>query len=236
VWRHQVATANAALAVMTDGLDPAWIVHRSHDLLVLDKPHGLLCQPGLGPELADSLISRVQRHWSAAQLVHRLDRDTSGLILVALTPELHRALSRLFAERQVLKRYVADVHGVPLEAQGLIELPIAKRQHRPPLYGVDSAGKPCITGWRLLEVIRPTGQNSALSRLELEPRTGRSHQLRVHLSAIGLPIVGDPLYGAQVAVGSERLHLHACALQLHHPLTSRSMLLEAPVPFELSCR
>jgi len=222
--------------VMAEPLDSTWIVHHGDDLIALNKPSGLLCQPGLGPALADSLITRVQHHWPQAQLVHRLDRDTSGLILVALTPELHRALSRLFAERQVLKRYVADVHGVPLEAQGLIELPIAKRQHRPPLYGVDSAGKPCITGWRLLEVIRPTGQNSALSRLELEPRTGRSHQLRVHLRAIGHPIVGDPLYGEQAAGGSERLHLHACVLQMHHPLTCRTMLLEAPVPFQLSCR
>lgn len=125
------------------------------------------------------MISRVQIHWPEAQLVHRLDRDTSGLILVALTAELHRELSRLFAERRVIKRYVADVHGVPRESQGLIELPIAKRQHRPPLYGVDPAGKACGTRWRLLQT---SGQ---FSRLELEPLTGRSHQLRVHLEAIG---------------------------------------------------
>ena len=221
---------------MAEPLDANWIVHHGDDLIVLNKPSGLLCQPGLGHALADSLITRVQHRWPQAQLVHRLDRDTSGLILVALTPELHRALSRLFAERQVLKRYVADVHGVPPEAQGVIELPIAKRQHRPPLYGVDPAGKPCSTGWRLLEVIPPTEQNPAWTRLELEPRTGRSHQLRVHLSAIGYPIVGDPLYGALASDGSERLHLHACALQLQHPLTSRTMLLEAPVPFQLPCR
>ena len=222
--------------VMVEPLDPTWIVHHGDDLLVLNKPSGLLSQPGLGQALADSLITRVQHRWPEAQLVHRLDRDTSGLILVAVTPELHRALSRLFAERQVLKRYVADVHGVPLEAQGVIELPIAKRQHRPPLYGVDVAGKPCITGWRRQEVVPPTGPNPAFSRLELQPITGRSHQLRVHLSAIGHPIVGDPLYGEQAAGGAERLHLHAGALQLHHPLTGRSMLLEAPVPFQLPCR
>jgi len=222
--------------VMAEPLDPTWIIHHCDDLLVLDKPTGLLCQPGLGQALADSLITRVQHRWPEAQLVHRLDRDTSGLILVALTPELHRALSLLFAERQVLKRYVADVHGVPAEAEGVIELPIAKRQHRPPLYGVDPAGKPCITRWRRLEEIQPTGQNAAISRLELEPVTGRSHQLRVHLSAIGHPIFGDPLYGEPAAWGAERLHLHACALQLQHPLTGRPMLLEAPVPFQLPCR
>ncbi len=222
--------------VMAEPLDPTWIIHHGDDLLVLNKPTGLLCQPGLGHALADSLITRVQHRWPEAQLVHRLDRDTSGLILVALTPELHRALSRLFAERQVLKRYVADVHGVPAEAAGVTELPIAKRQHRPPLYGVDPAGKPCITRWRLLEEIRPTGQTPAMSRLQLEPVTGRSHQLRVHLSAIGHPILGDPLYGEQAAGGAERLHLHACALELQHPLTGRTMLLEAPVPFQLPCR
>jgi tRNA pseudouridine32 synthase/23S rRNA pseudouridine746 synthase len=231
VWRYQVATANAALPVMTDGLDPAWIVHHSPDLLVLNKPHGLLCQPGLGPELADSLISRVQRQWPSGQLVHRLDRDTSGLILVAFTPELHRALSRLFAERRVHKRYVADVDGVPEQAEGLIELPIAKRQHRPPLYGVDPAGKGCATRWRLL------GQSSGCSRLELEPLTGRSHQLRVHLQAIGHPILGDPLYGpdakASLVAPIQRLHLHASRLGFAHPSSGQPLQFTAPTPFEL---
>jgi len=231
VWRHQVATANAALPVITHGLDPAWIVHHSHDLLVLNKPHGLLCQPGLGPELADSLISRVQGQWPSGQLVHRLDRDTSGLILVALTSELHRALSCLFAERRVQKRYVADVWGVPAQAEGLIELPIAKRQHRPPLYGVDRAGKACATRWRLM------GRSSGCSRLELEPLTGRSHQLRVHLQAIGHPIVGDPLYGpdasASLAAPIQRLHLHAAGLGFTHPNSGQPLQFMAPTPFEL---
>ena len=209
-------------------LDPAWIVHSASDLLVLNKPHGLLCQPGLGPELADSLISRVQIHWPEALLVHRLDRDTSGLILVALTAELHRELSRLFAERRVIKRYVADVHGVPREPQGLIELPIAKRQHRPPLYGVNPAGKACGTRWRLLQT---SGQ---FSRLELEPLTGRSHQLRVHLEAIGHPILGDPLYGPAVSHGTAaRLHLHAAALNWMHPGSGQLLAFEAVTPFVL---
>lgn len=216
---------------MTDGLDPAWIVHHSPDLLVLNKPHGLLCQPGLGPELADSLISRVQREWPSAQLVHRLDRDTSGLILVALSPELHRALSGLFAERRVQKRYVADVLGVPAQAEGLIELPLAKRQHRPPLYGVDPAGKACATRWRLL------GRSSCCSRLELEPLTGRSHQLRVHLQAIGHPILGDPLYApdasASLAAPIQRLHLHAGGLGFTHPSSGQPLQFTAPTPFEL---
>ena len=120
-------------------------------------------------------------------------------------------------KRQVLKRYVANVHGVLAEAEGVIELPIAKRQHRPPLYGVDPAGKPCITRWRLLETMPPTSSKPAWSRLELQPITGRSHQLRVHLEAIGHPIVGDQLYGKEPEINtcttSDRMHLHATELQ-----------------------
>ena len=208
---------------MAEPLDPASIVHCADDLLVLNKPSGLLCQPGLA--LPDSLISRVQVRWPGAQLVHRLDRDTSGLILVALTPELHRALSLLFAERRVQKRYVADVLGVPPVEAGLIELPIAKRQHRPPLYGVDPTGKPCCTRWRLLTAYATT------SRLELEPRTGRSHQLRVHLQALGHPILGDPLYGLPQASPVARLHLHASGLSFRHPNSGEAVRFELPVPF-----
>ena len=203
--------------------DTGWIVHHGDALLVLNKPSGLLCQPGLA--VADSLISRVQQHWPQAQLVHRLDRDTSGLILVALTPELHRALSRLFAERQVHKHYVADVHGVPAGVAGVVELPIAKRQHRPPLYGVDPAGRPCRTRWRLIAA------QGASSRLALEPLTGRSHQLRVHLQAIGHPILGDPLYGLPQAAPATRLHLHASGLRLRHPISGCALAFELPVPF-----
>jgi len=222
--------------VMAGPLNPNWIVHHAGDLLVLNKPTGLLSQPGLGPDLADSLMSRVQLHWPQARLVHRLDRDTSGLILVALSRELHRALSRLFAERQVVKRYVADVCGVPTGLEGRIELPIAKFQHRPPLYRVDQAGKSCITSWRQVAV-SPFGQGSSLySRLELKPLTGRSHQLRVHLQAIGHPIVGDPLYGVQGVGSADRLHLHASGLDLRHPLSGQLMVFEAAVPFQLPTR
>lgn len=209
-----------------DGFDPAWLVHGAADLLVLAKPAGLLSQPGLGPELADSLISRVQGRWPAAQLVHRLDRDTSGLLLVALDPALHRGLSALFAQRQVHKRYEAVVHGCPPQAAGSIQLAIAKRQHRPPLYGPDPAGKPCCTEWRRLS----PAPDGARSRLELIPHTGRSHQLRVHLSAIGHPIVGDPLYGPDPGV-AQRLHLHASDLRFRHPGSGQLLEFHAPCPF-----
>lgn len=191
---------------------------------MLAKPAGLLCQPGLGPALADSLITRVQRRWPEARLVHRLDRDTSGLILVALSAALHRDLSALFAKRAVGKRYLADVLGQPSGRSGRIALPIARRSSRPPLYGPDPAGKPSCTDWRLLAA------GPAISRLELWPRTGRSHQLRVHLSAIGHPILGDPLYGPPLS-SARRLHLHASDLHLRHPHSGERLAFHAPCPF-----
>ena len=213
---------------MAAELPEGWMCHRAADLLVFDKPAGLLCQPGLGPELSDSLITRVQRRWPAALLVHRLDRDTSGLILVALSADLHRALSALFAQRAVQKGYVAEVHGVPAAAEGCITLPIAKQRHRPPLYGPDPAGKACRTDWRLLAAA-PDG---ASSRLELRPLTGRSHQLRVHLRAIGHPILGDPLYGPPASgAGPQRLHLHATSLGFRHPQSGQELSFHSPCPF-----
>lgn len=218
----------AAGQLAADQLPDAWILHGADGLLVLDKPAGLLSQPGLGPDLADSLITRVRSRWPEAQLVHRLDRDTSGLILVALSADLHRELSALFAERAVQKLYVAEVHGVPDEPSGQITLPISKRQHRPPLYGADPAGKPCRTDWRLLAA----SSGGASSRLKLQPLTGRSHQLRVHFSAIGHPILGDPLYGPPLPQsGPRRLHLHATALGFRHPQSGQELSFHSPCPF-----
>ena len=205
-------------------IEPGWIVHRSHDLLMLDKPAGLLSQPGLGPQQADSLITRVQQRWPQAQLVHRLDRDTSGLVAVALEPALHRALSIAFAERRVLKHYVADVVGVPRAARGEIDWPLAKCQHQPPRYAVDGhLGKPARTQWWLIHA------SGGGSRLGLQPHTGRSHQLRVHLQALGHPILGDPLYGSPAT--ARRMHLHAIALAFDHPLNGEPMRFHSPVPF-----
>ena len=206
------------------------LLHDADDLLVFDKPAGLLCQPGLGAEQADSLISRVQRRWPEGRLVHRLDRDTSGLLLVASTAALHRQLSELFARRQVRKTYIAAVRGLPVQPSGRIALAIAKRQHRPPLYGADPAGKPSLTHWRRWGMVSLQG----CSRLVLHPLTGRSHQLRVHLQAIGHPILGDPLYGVIAAdreQGIGRMHLHAAGLCFQHPISGAVLRLRAPCPF-----
>ncbi len=210
---------------LIDDLSGIRLIHADQGLIVADKPAGLLCQPGLGANQADSLLSRLRHHWPSLQLVHRLDRDTSGLLLLSTNADLHRALSRLFAERRVLKIYRADVAGQPATPSGSITLALSKRSHQPPLYGPDPGGKPCRSDWRLLE------HRAGWSRLELVPHTGRSHQLRVHLAAIGHPILGDPLYGAPHAPASDRLKLHASRLAFEHPFTAEPMCFESPCPF-----
>ncbi len=191
-------------------------------LLALLKPSGLLSQPGLGPELADSLISRAQERWPEVRLVHRLDRDTSGLILLARDATTHRALSAAFAERRVRKTYLAVVQGLPADRGGVINQPLARIATRPPRYGVvplEQGGKPALTRWRVLRRFEGS------SLLLLQPRTGRSHQLRVHLADLGHPVLGDPLYGEPAA--APRLQLHAAGLQLLHPATGKPLHLRS---------
>lgn len=193
-----------------------------HDpwLLALAKPSGLLSQPGLGPEQADSLITRAQRRWPEVRLVHRLDRDTSGLILLARDADTHRLLSAAFADRRVHKTYLARVHGVPAARGGLIDQPLARLANRPPRYGVvpvEAGGKPALTRWRRLDPRR------CGNTLLLQPHTGRSHQLRVHLAWLGHPVLGDPLYGDPAS--APRLQLHAAGLRLRHPVTGRPLRL-----------
>ncbi|CAK6689367.1 Dual-specificity RNA pseudouridine synthase RluA [Cyanobium usitatum str. Tous] len=196
-------------------------------LLALVKPSGLLSQPGLGPELADSLISRAQERWPEVRLVHRLDRDTSGLILLARDATTHRVLSAAFAERRVRKTYLAMVQGLPADRGGIIDQPLARIATRPPRYGVvplECGGKSAFTRWRVLR--RFVGS----SLLLLQPRTGRSHQLRVHLAALGHPVLGDPLYGDPLygePAPAPRLQLHAAGLQLLHPATGKPLHLRS---------
>jgi len=196
-------------------------------LLALLKPSGLLSQPGLGPELADSLIGRAQERWPEARLVHRLDRDTSGLILLARDATTHRALSAAFAERRVRKTYLAVVQGLPADRGGVINQPLARIATRPPRYGVvplGQGGKPALTRWRVLRRFEGS------SLLLLQPRTGRSHQLRVHLADLGHPVLGDPIYGDSLygdLVPAPRLQLHAAGLQLLHPATGMPLHLRS---------
>ncbi len=202
-------------------------------LLVADKPAGLLCVPGRGEAGQDCLSARVQQRYPDALIVHRLDMGTSGLCVLARGPLMQRRLSMAFAAREVHKRYVAVVHG-RLTGSGdsvwnTIDLPLLPDWPNRPLSKVDHEnGKPSLTRWRVLE----HDSKANTTRVELEPVTGRSHQLRLHLQAIGHPILGDALYapGAVQAL-APRLLLHATALTLTHPASGQPLAPVSPVPF-----
>lgn len=195
-------------------IDPVLSVDET--LLVLDKPAGLLAVPGRGPDKQDCLSERVRQRYPDALVVHRLDMATSGLMLMARGHAAQRALSQQFAARSIHKRYVAIVHGCPAVDAGqwrVIDLPIALDWEQRPRRSIDAAtGKPSQSR---LRVLGPAGEGR--SRVELEPLTGRTHQLRVHLQAIGHPIVGDSLYGLPGDADEPRLLLHASSLALAHP-------------------
>jgi len=208
---------------------PLHLVHVDAALIVVDKPAGLLAVPGRGEGKQDCALSRVQAQWPEARVVHRLDMATSGLLLFARGAAAQRLLSMAFEQRAVAKRYVAIVAGRLDPAQGSIDLPLAADWPNRPRQQVDRArGKPSLTHYEAAEY------DSALdrSRVRLEPVTGRSHQLRVHLLAIGHPIVGDALYAPpDVAAASGRLLLHASRLELVHPTTGRALAFDNPAPF-----
>lgn len=203
------------------------VIYRDDRLLVLDKPSGLLSVPGRGPDLQDCLASRVQQAFPNALVVHRLDRDTSGLILMALDREAQCEISRQFEQRQVHKAYECVVSGQPDQTTGLIDLPIGRDYDHPPRYKIDSVhGRASQTRWHLIET------NTTGSRLEIRPITGRSHQIRLHLATLGHPILGDPLYANQAAfAAADRLLLHARDLQLAHPDTGQTISWQSACPF-----
>jgi tRNA pseudouridine32 synthase/23S rRNA pseudouridine746 synthase len=204
-------------------------LYEDEALLVFDKPAGLLSVPGRGDDKQDCLSLRVQARSPDARVVHRLDQGTSGLMLFARGTEMQRHLSRAFASRQIDKHYVAVVAGRMPAAAGRIELPLMADWPRRPLQKVDELeGKPSTTDWQLL------GFDAAqqASRLALQPLTGRTHQLRVHLAAVGHPILGDALYAPPDAIErAPRLLLHACALAFEHPLSAARLQLRCDAPF-----
>lgn len=206
--------------------------YADHTLLVLDKPSGLLAVPGRGVDKQDCLAARVQARYPDALVVHRLDMATSGLMVMARGAAAQRELSKAFAARAVTKRYIAVVAGrldVPSEEWGIIDMPIAVDWPRRPLRIVDRIhGKPSLTRWRVLGA----DETGAGTRVELEPVTGRSHQLRVHLRELGHPILGDALYAPpDVQARAGRLLLHAWSLRFAHPLTGDALAFESPAPF-----
>ena len=218
---------------MTDGFD---LLYADDDLLALNKPAGLLAVPGRGANKQDCLSARVQRVFPDALVVHRLDQATSGLLLMARGAPVQRLLGTALETRAVHKRYEAVVDGrldgATPETQGdgwgVIDLPLMADWPNRPKQQVHADGKPSVTRWRVLG----HDAQANTTRLLLEPVTGRTHQLRVHLQAVGHPILGDALYAPpDVQVRAPRLLLHACELRLAHPRTGEARTFACATPF-----
>jgi tRNA pseudouridine32 synthase/23S rRNA pseudouridine746 synthase len=208
------------------------VLYEDDALLVLDKPSGLLSVPGRGADKQDCLSRRAQCCYPNALVVHRLDMATSGLMVMARGAVSQRILNDAFATREVNKRYLAIVDGelkAPATQWGTIDLPIALDWPRRPLRIIDQErGQASVTRWRLLAYNRTEG----ISRLELEPVTGRSHQLRVHLQALGHAILGDALYACpRIQAMAPRLLLHASSMELQHPISRQAMRFVSPASF-----
>ncbi|WDE04892.1 bifunctional tRNA pseudouridine(32) synthase/23S rRNA pseudouridine(746) synthase RluA [Thalassomonas viridans] len=203
------------------------VVYQDNDIVVLNKASGLLSVPGRLPEHRDCLQTRVNKVLPGATIVHRLDMATSGLILMALNKAAHVAISRQFEKRQTQKRYLARVYGRIREETGEVDLPLICDWPNRPKQKVDHEhGKKSLTRYRTLSY----GENSTL--VELIPVTGRSHQLRVHMLALGHPILGDRLYAHDKALTiSPRLQLHAQMLTISHPVTGKSLTFTREAPF-----
>lgn len=207
------------------------IVFADSSLLVLNKPPNLLAVPGRGADKQDCLSARVRALYPDALVVHRLDMATSGLMLMARGAAMQRALSALFEARQIDKTYVAIVDGLLAVAPTwqLIDLPVWADWEARPLRRVDPRGQPSQTLWRC---VAHTDGPAPASRIELQPLTGRSHQLRVHMQTLGHPILGDALYAPpDIAAQVPRLLLHACTLAFVHPLTGARLAFTVPAAF-----
>jgi tRNA pseudouridine32 synthase/23S rRNA pseudouridine746 synthase len=207
------------------------LIYMDVALIIVDKPAGLLSVPAGGEGRQDCLASRVQAMHEDALIVHRLDQGTSGLVLFARGAEMLRRLSMAFEQRVVGKRYVAVVAGHMESDTGEIALPLyADPDHRPRQVVDHDLGRRALTRYRVIE--RSGEGASAITRVELKPVSGRTHQLRVHLMSIGHAILGDPLYAPpESAARYARLHLHAAGLAFIHPRTRRGLCFESVVPF-----
>ena len=201
------------------------VLHEDATLLVVDKPAGMLSVPGLREGLHDNLATQVQALFSDARVVHRLDQATSGLMLFARGAAMQRLLSMAFEARQVEKRYLAVALGQLAGESGTIDLPLLADWPNRPRQKVDMlSGKPALTHWQVL------ARGADTTRLDLQPVTGRTHQLRVHLQAIGHPIVGDTLYAPHLP-GPARLLLHATRIEFMHPLRLQPCAYTSAPPF-----
>ncbi len=203
------------------------VIYQDNDIVVLNKSSGLLTVPGRLPEHQDCLQNRVQRVLPTATIVHRLDMATSGILLMALNKPAHVHISRQFEQRQTQKSYLARVYGQIEQSSGTIDLPLICDWPNRPKQKVDhERGKPSKTLYKVIS------QDQQSTLVELTPITGRSHQLRVHMLALGHPILGDRLYAHHKALTvSPRLQLHAQMLTITHPVTNKAMKFTCTSPF-----
>lgn len=218
-----------AQPIRSDSRKDFILIHIDRSLIVVDKPTRLLSVPGRGPDKQDCLVTRLQVEFPDALIVHRLDYDTSGLIVLARGKAMHRELSILFQERRVEKRYVAVVEGKPEQECGEIDLPLIVDWPNRPLHKVDfEIGKPSLTRFQ----VTAYDSERHTSRVALVPETGRTHQLRVHMQSLGHPILGDPLYASGEALTkANRLLLHAEHLAFSHPVTGKALTFNCAAPF-----
>ena len=207
-------------------MDPVDVLYLDHELLIVNKPAGLLSVPGRGPLLADCLITRIQAVYPTALLVHRLDRDTSGVMVFALSSHAQRHLGLQFEKRQTKKTYIARVYGQVKDNSGTLDLPIiVDWPNRPKQKICYETGRAAITDWQVIKRLETE------TRVKLTPKTGRSHQLRIHMLALGHPILGDPFYGTPESKKVGRLMLHSYRLSLRHPDGGEMMEFRAKQPF-----
>jgi tRNA pseudouridine32 synthase/23S rRNA pseudouridine746 synthase len=210
---------------------PPRIVFADAAIVVVDKPSGMPSVPARTPLDPPAVAVRLAAACGPLEAVHRLDRDTSGLLVLARGRESRAALGIAFERRLVAKRYLAVVAGRPAQPSGTVSLRLAADRDRPPRQRVDPEhGREAITCWRLVATHAASAPAGERSLVALEPRTGRSHQLRVHLAELGCPIVGDRLYAPPPVAEAGPLALHAAGLAFDHPLTGERLVFEAPPP------
>ncbi|MFY0621872.1 MAG: RluA family pseudouridine synthase [Pelagimonas sp.] len=207
-------------------MDDIEVLHEDSDLLFVNKPAGLLSVPGKTPDLADCLLTRLEIAFPTVRLVHRLDRDTSGVMVFALTAHGQKHLGQQFEARVPKKTYVARLAGLLEPKEGEVDLPlIVDWPNRPKQMVCHETGKPALTGYKVVK------SSDEETRVRLFPKTGRSHQLRVHMLSLGHPILGDPLYAPETTEAHPRMMLHAEELRVNHPENNRGMRFRAKAPF-----
>lgn len=207
--------------------DPLNILYQDDDILVLNKPSGILHVPGKDPSLWDCLEHRVKQVFPRASVIHRLDKDTSGVAVMGMHKAAHAFIGIQFENRLTRKSYVARVWGKLEPEKGYVDFPLTKDFHNRPCHKVDFAhGKAAYTDWEVMEY------EDGATRVRLFPRTGRTHQLRIHMFALCHPILGDEFYAkGEALAAANRLQLHAEELTFTHPTTKEEMTFSAPCPF-----